>query len=56
MEECLLMNTFPTWCWQGWGREGGQSNTDSCRQEEGGSEIIKNVPTSFIDSPLSGCV
>ena len=41
MEECLLMNIFPTGCPHGQGVGGGQPNADSCRQGEGGLKSLK---------------
>ena len=50
--ECLLMNILPSGCPHGQEWEGGQPNADSCKQGEGGgSKIIKNVRTSFMDGP-----
>ena len=41
MEECLLMNIFPTGCPHGQGREGGGGSA-KCRQLQTGGGGIKN--------------
>ena len=52
MEECLLMNIFPTGCPHGQGG-GGSAKCRQLQTGERGSKITKNVRTSFMDGPLT---
>ena len=59
MEECLLMNIFPTGCPHGQGGRGGGRRGVSQMQTAadgegggGGSKISKNVRTPIMDGPF----